>query len=114
MRAFALYSASCVVTVALLGAIAWGFLDPAGRSMILVSGGLAVGVQLVAFTLARLFARRNLLLGWGLGSVLRLAVLVTYAILVAKVWQAPLAPALLSFVGFLFVTTVIEPVFLRQ
>lgn len=109
-----LYAASCVVAVALLGAIAWGFLDGPARRVLLVSAALAVLVQMVAFTVARLLRRRNLMLGWGLGSLLRLVVLGVYAVVVARVWPAPLAPALLSFVGFLFVTTVFEPVFLRQ
>lgn len=109
-----LYAASCVVIVALLGAIAWGFVDSAGRVALLASAGLAVAVQLVAFTIAMLLRKRNMLLGWGLGSGLRLLVLVVYALVVANVWRVPLAPALLSLVGFLFVTTVVEPVFLKQ
>ena len=109
-----LYVASCIVAIALLGAITWGFLGPAAREVLLVSGGLAVAVQAVAFTVARMLQRRNPMLGWGLGSLLRLVVLGLYAIVVAKVWRVPAAPALLSFVGFLFVTTVIEPVFLKR
>lgn len=108
-----LYVASCLVAVALVGAVAWAFLDAAGRNMLLVSGAVAIGVQVIAFTVARLLRGRSLMLGWGIGSLLRLLVLVVYAILLAKGGQAPLAPALLSLVGFLFVTTVIEPVFLR-
>ena len=114
MRAFALYAASCVVIIALAGAVAWGFLDAPGRQAVLASAGLAFAVQLVAFTIALTLRRTNVLLGWGLGSVLRLVVLVVYAVAVAKLWRVFLTPALLSFVGFLFVTTVVEPVFLKQ
>jgi hypothetical protein len=114
MRAFALYAAATVIAVALMGAIGWGFLSPAAREVLLVSAALAVAVQLVAFGVARRFVRKNVMLGWGLGSLLRLVVLVVYAILVAKAGRAPVAPALLSFVTFLFVTTVFEPVFLKQ
>lgn len=119
MRAFGLYAASCVVIVALLGAIAWGATDaggggaPEAHRVILVSAALAIGVQLVAFAAALLLRQRNLMLGWGLGSVLRLVVLVLFALVVARLWRASLAPALLSFVAFLFVTTVVEPIFLR-
>jgi hypothetical protein len=109
-----LYTASCVISIALLGAIAWSFVDPAGRSALLVSAVLAVAVQVVGFTVARLLVRKNLMLGWGLGSALRLLSVVVYALVVAKVWGAPLTAALLSFVGFLFVTTVFEPIFLKQ
>ena len=113
MRAFALYAAATVIAVALLGAIGWGFLSPAAREVLPGSAALAVVVQLVAFGIARRFIRGNVMLGWGLGSLLRFVVLVVYAILVAK-GRAPVAPALLSFVAFLFVTTVFEPVFRRQ
>jgi len=58
--------------------------------------------------------RRNMMLGWGLGSLLRLAMLVVYALVAAKAMRASLTPALVSFVGFLFVTMVIEPIFLKQ
>lgn len=114
MRGLALYAVSCVVAVALMGAIAWALVSPSAREALLVSAGLAVVVQVLAFTVARLLQPRNLMLGWGLGSLLRLVVLVVYAILVAKVRPAALAPALLSLVAFLFVTTVFEPVFLKQ
>jgi len=111
---FVLYLASCVVAVALLGAIGWGFTDAPGHQAILASAGLAIAVQLATFTLARLLVRRNLLLGWGLGSALRLVALVAYAGVVANVWRVAVVPALLSFVGFLFVTTLFEPVFLKR
>ncbi|HYC51718.1 MAG TPA: hypothetical protein VEB19_11465 [Gemmatimonadaceae bacterium] len=114
MRAFVLYVAGCVVIVALIGAIAWSFVGEGGRSAMLVSAGLAVVVQAVAFTLALVMRRRNVLVGWGLGSLLRLVVLVVYALVAAKTMRSALTPALLSFVGFLFVTTVIEPIFLKQ
>lgn len=114
MKAFGLYLAACVISIALLGAIAWSFLDSAGQSAMLVSAGLAVAVQTVAFLLARTMRRKNVMVGWGLGSLLRLVVLVVYALVAAKTMRASLTPALMSFVGFLFVTTVIEPIFLKQ
>ena len=114
MRGFLLYLAACLVIAALLGAIAWGFTDRVAHVAMMVSGALAVGVQLVSLSMARMLRARHLLLGWGLGSVLRLAALVVYALVAARVWQAALAPALLSFVGFVFVMTVVEPIFLKQ
>lgn len=80
----------------------------------LVSGGIVVAVQVVAFTVARLLLRKNVMLGWGLGSALRLVVLVVVAVIAARTARATMTPALLSLVGFLFVTTVIEPIFLKQ
>jgi hypothetical protein len=113
MRGFAEYATSCILIIAIIGAIAWIFTDRAGQQVVLVSAGLAFVVQLVAFLVARV-QRRNLLLGWGIGSVLRLVALVLYAVVVARLWRASIGPALLSFVAFLFVTTVVEPVFLRR
>ncbi|MGH7638808.1 MAG: hypothetical protein ACREOK_14255, partial [Gemmatimonadaceae bacterium] len=112
MKGGVLYLVACIVTIALLGAIAWSFLDGASRHAMLLSGGLVVGVQMLAFVMARLLLRKNAMLGWGLGSVLRLLTLVVYAVVLAKASRSLLTPALLSFVGFLFVTTVIEPLFL--
>lgn len=114
MRAGLLYGASCVVAVALMGAIAWTFVAPAGRQALLVSAGLAVIVQVVGFTIARFLMGRNMLLGWGLGGALRLLSLVMYAVIVARDSEPLLTVSLLSFVGFLFVTTVFEPIFLKR
>jgi CHASE2 domain-containing sensor protein len=114
MRGFAEYLASCLLIIAIIGAIAWALTSDAGQRAVLTSAALALAVQVVAFSVTRALQRRNLLLGWGLGSVLRLIALVTYAMLVAKRWHTPLTPALLSFVAFVFVTTVVEPVFLKR
>ena len=114
MRSFGLYALSCLLIVAILGAVAFAFAGPAGRQVVLASAALAFAVQMTAFAIARLLQRQNLLLGWGLGSVLRLVALVLYAVVVAKLWRAPITPALLSFAAFLFVTTVVEPIFLKR
>jgi len=114
VKPFVQYAASCVAAVVVIGAIAWVLTEGAGRQVVIASACLALVVQLVAFGVARQLQPRHLLLGWGLGSVLRLVTLVLYAIIVARLWRAPLTPALLSFVGFLFVTTVFEPLFLRR
>lgn len=114
MKPFAQYGAVCLVIITVIGAIAAAFTGREGRQAILASAALALVVQLVAFTVARLLQPRHLLLGWGLGSVMRLIALVLYAVVVAKLWRAPITPALLSFAAFLFATTVVEPVFLKR
>lgn len=114
MKAFMLYAAACLISVALVGAVAFALVEPGAVEALAVSAGLAVLVQLAAFGLALGFRRRHLMLGWGMGSGLRALALVAYALVVARVWEAPLAPALLSFAAFLFVTTLIEPVFLKH
>lgn len=114
MRGFAEYLASCVLIVAILAAGAAAFLGGGSMHPVLVSAALAVVVQLVAFGIARALRDRNLVLGWGLGSMLRLVALVIYAVVVARLWRASLAPALVSFGAFLFLTTIVEPVFLKR
>jgi len=114
MRGFVEYATACILSIAIIGAIAWTLSSPDARSMVLASAALAFAVQLVAFGVARAMQRQNLLLGWGLGSVLRLVVLVLYAVVLARLLRAPVAPALLSFAAFLFVTTVVEPIFLKR
>ena len=114
MRPLARYAATCLAIVAVVGAVAWAVVSPAGRQAVVASAALAVGVQATAFLVAKLLQPRSLMLGWGLGSLLRLVALVLYALVVAKLWRVPLTPALLSFAAFLFVTTVIEPVFLKR
>ena len=114
VKAWLQYLAVVVGGIVLVGGFAWALADGAGRTTILASAGLALVVQMATFGVARALRERHLMLGWGLGSVLRLGALVLYGVFVARLWRAPVAPALLSFVGILFVTTVVEPVFLKR
>ncbi len=78
------------------------------------SAVIAFGVQLVAFAVARPFVATNPIAGWGLGSLLRLAVLLVYAFVGVQALGLASGPALLSLAGFLFVTMLVEPLFLRS
>ena len=109
-----MYAGTCAAIILAVGAIAWAFTSPEGRTAVAASAVVALAIQLIAFSIARRMRSRNLILGWGLGSALRLVSLVLFALIVARLWRAPLTPALLSFAGFLFVTTVVEPLFLRR
>lgn len=114
MKAFGQYFLALLAGVLVVGLVAWAFTDPIGRPTVLVSGAVALVVQMTAFSVARAMREKQLLLGWGLGSLIRLISLVLYAVIVARLWRAPITPALLSFVGMLFVTTVVEPIFLKR
>lgn len=114
MKSFAFYAATCAAIILVVGGIAWAFTGPVGRPTVLVAAGVAFGVQLIAFAIARHLQAANLFLGWGLGSLLRLVTLALFALIVARLWRAPLTPALLSLAGFLFLTTVVEPLFLKR
>ena len=114
MKTFTLYALISLGIVLVIAGIAWAFTPPSGHPAIVASACLAFAVQMVAFAIVRLMQPRHLMLGWGLGSVLRAVALVLYAIVVAKFWRAPITPALLTFVAFLFATTVVEPIFLKR
>ena len=106
--------ASLVIIVAgawLLGLI---FASPAERRAIRVSAGVAWVAQLFGFAVARLLAATNVVAGWGLGMLLRFAVLAVYALVIVKAFALPAAAALLSLVTFFFVSTLIEPPLLKS
>jgi hypothetical protein len=114
VKSFAFYAATCAAIILVVGGIAWAFTSPDGRPTVLAAAGVAFVVQLTAFAIARHMQQTNLFLGWGLGSLLRLMTLALFALIVARLWRAPLTPALLSLAGFLFITTVVEPLFLKR
>jgi hypothetical protein len=73
---------------------------------------VAFVVQLAVFAAAALFARQNVIAGWGIGILVRLVVLVAYALLVVKtIGLAPTA-ALISLATFFFLCTLVEPLLL--
>ena len=83
----------------------------------LVSAGLAFAVQLGSFALLRPTRTQGeapgaLLIRWGLGAGLRLAVLVLYAPL-ARILNISLEAALVSLVTFFFLTMMAEPLLLE-
>ena len=113
-RAIALFAAASVALIALGGAILAAFYrSPLERKAILVSAAIAFGIQLLAFTVIRLVGREHVIAAWGVGAVLRFAVLVLYAILLVPAFGLPAAAALVSFAAFLFALTVLEPLFLK-
>ena len=115
MTLIATYLLAVVMGAGLVGLVAWQFTEGLARQTVLVSGGLAVVIQTAAFSITKAMqAKKQLMLGWGLGSLLRFVALVLYALFVAMLWRAPITPALLSFVGMLFVTTLVEPIFLKR
>lgn len=114
MRGFAEYFASCLLLLAIIAALTTMFVAGNAVRIVLVGAVIALGVQVTAFGVARAMRVRNLMLGWGLGSILRLVALVIYALVVARLWRGSMAPALVSFAAFLFVTTIVEPVFLKR
>lgn len=114
MKRVAQYVVLSIGIIGAMGAIASVFTAGQSREAVWASASLAFVVQMVAFTVVRLMPPQQVVVGWGLGAALRLVAVLMYGLVVATVWRAPVAPALLSFVGFLFVTMVVEPVFLKR
>lgn len=111
------------LTFALFAAVvifggAWGItvLKP-GEEMaraVWSSAVIAFGVQLISFAVARPFVASNPIAGWGLGSLIRFAVVLLHAFVGIPALGLASGPALLSLVGFLFVTMIVEPLFLQS
>ena len=83
----------------------------------LVSAGLAFAVQLGSYALLRPAragkgAPGELLVRWGIGALLRFAVLVLYAP-IARIMFLSLEAALVSLVTFFFLTMMAEPLLLE-
>ena len=114
MKGFELFA---VATVAEIFVTAWlftlGFDGPGDAAAIRLSAIVAVAVQLVGFALLKLLGGKSLLAGRGAGAVVRILTLPVYALVAAKVLELPPTAALLSLVTFFFLTTLIEPLFLK-
>jgi hypothetical protein len=114
VKSFAAFALSCVAIIGVIGALSASVTGPEARQAILASGVVALVVQLAAFSVTRLLLRTHAMVGWGIGTGMRFIALVLYSIVVAKLWRPPVAAALLSFAGFLFLTTLVEPFFLKR
>ncbi len=109
------FAALTVVSIVLLALAATRLVtDAAGQQAIWMSAGIAIGIQLVAYGFTRVLAPANVMAGWGAGILLRFLTLAFHALLGVRIMGLPQAPALMSLAGFLFVTTLFEPLFLPK
>ena len=86
---------------------------PSAHAAIVVGALVSFGVQMVAFTAAQAMARTNVMAAWGAGAVIRLVALAMYALMVVPRLGLPVSAALVSMALYLFVSTLIEPFFLK-
>lgn len=115
MKQAGLFAVVSVLLVGLSAALlSLLYSTPDARRAVLISAVLALLVQAAAFAIVRGMARTNVIAGWGLGAMLRLAVLVAYAMVVVPRFGLPSSPATISLAVFLFVTTLVEPLFLKS
>lgn len=114
MRAIAIFAVISLAIIAVVGGIMSMMYDtPDDRRAIVISGAIAFVVQMFAFTIARIVSRDNVIAGWGLGALMRLAVLAVYGFVLIKAMGLPSAPALLSLAAFFFLSTLVEPLLLK-
>lgn len=78
------------------------------------SVGVGVVVQVVTLVVGRSFGRERMLVGWGVGAIIRLLAVLVYGFAIIPALGLSLAPALLSLVAILFVTTLFEPFLLKK
>lgn len=110
LRGVAIYAGASVVLVAIAaGVFMLVYGGATERQAVWTSAAVALGVQLLAFAVARLMAQANHgVAGWGLGAAICLVTLVLYGTLVRGT-GLPQGAALVSLATFLFITELIEP-----
>ena len=112
-RALSFGGLSLVLIVGLAWLLTRLWPDPQAQQAIWFSAGIALAVQVVGFFLARIFMSANMIAGWGAAMLLRFVTLALHALVGIRVMGFPPAPALLSLAAFFFVSSLIEPVFLK-
>ena len=112
-RGLLLYALSCSVVIGLAGGVLSSiYAESAARTAVWVSALLALVVQTVAFTIARILADRgNGIAGWGLGAAICFAVLVVYGF-ASRALGLPQTAALVSLATYFSLTELIEAPFL--
>jgi hypothetical protein len=109
------YAITALVVTSVLAAIAGWLAGSQNVRAVWFAAALAYGLQLAAFAL--LLALRGqpqlFMAGWLGGMVLRFGVLGACAYWLSRTAMLPRGATLISFVGFVFVLLLLEPVFLR-
>ena len=105
-----------VLLIALIGLTAWllslVFRTGPERNALVTSAILAVVVQLATFGMIKFLGKQNTLVAWGMGAILRGAVLAVYGLVFVRLLQMPPTAALVSFAVFLFASMLLESLLL--
>lgn len=114
VRAIALFGAAQVVALLLVGwLLTLYFRAPGDAAAIVAAGWVALGVQMLTFSVMRLVGREQVMVAWGLGVLVRFAVVALWALVLVPALGLTATPALIGLVSFFFVSTVVEPIFLN-
>jgi len=79
-----------------------------------LSAAIAWTTQMVVFPAVRKLVATNLIVGWALGSIVRMGTLLIYALLGIMVFKLAMTAALVGLAVFYFLSMLIEPLFLRS
>ena len=115
LRAVLVFTIAQGLLVAVVALVLMQFVwtDAQSAHAIQASAWLSVGVQVVTFSIARVVAQQQVIAGWGVGVLLRFAIVAFWAFLGIAALGLAETPALMSLVIFFFVSTLIEPIFLN-
>lgn len=103
------FAALTVLLVVVAGALlAIVFRSPAERMALAVSAGVALVVQLFAFGIAQAVGKQKAFTGFTIGTMLRLATLVVYALVVVRLAEMPPVAALIGLATYFFLSTILE------
>ena len=93
----------------------WPFLDPAGRTGVLIAAAVAIPVQAIAFAVLLRFRGKlnGFLAAWVGGTMIRMVVLAVVAFLAIRSSAEGAIPMLLALAGFFFALLLLEPLFFR-
>ena len=110
--AFAAVAAALTASTAAIMTIVWS--SPAEERAIWLSAGIAFVVQMLAFGVATIVRRDRVIVGWGLGALMRLITLSVYALVFVQALGLPATAALVSLATFFFLSTLVEPLLLAR
>lgn len=109
------FAGTSVVLIGLAGAVLWmAYTFEAGRRAVTVAAVVALVVQGITWGIIRRMGPAQVMAAWGAGALVRAVALVAFAVLGPRVAGLPLEPAAISLAVFLFVTTLVEPLFLKS
>lgn len=115
LRALVRFSLAETALIAVLAVLLTTFVwsDEASTRAVWLSAAMSAAVQVVTFASAARAGRLHVMTAWGVGVLLRMAVVALWAFVGVPALSLSMTPALLSLVIFLFVSTLIEPFFLN-
>lgn len=109
------FAVTSLVLVGLVGMLLrLAYTSEAGQRAVLAAAVVALVVQGMAWGIIRWMGPQQVMAAWGAAALVRAVALVGFAIAGPRLGGLPLEPAAISLAVFLFVTTLVEPLFLKS